>query len=233
MEYQLKKIGWGVMALWLCAPIMAQAEAGDWVMRGRAIHVSPNESSNLGRTVNQHVAPGTMSPGASLAVDSNTIPELDISYYLSKHVAAELILALGSKHDVSIRGDQLATVGNQHLGSVDALPPTLTLQWHFNPDQKIDPYVGAGVNYTRMLDRDLSLTQGALAGSRIKVDSESFGFAVQAGVDINLPDGWILNADLKYLDMDTDVKLKTASWTRIDRLDINPWLFGIGVGKRF
>ncbi|ROH88571.1 OmpW family protein [Pseudomethylobacillus aquaticus] len=222
-----------IVALGLCAPMFVQAETGDWVIRGRAVHVSPNESSDLGRTVNRNVAPGAMSPGAALAVESNTIPELDISYYLSKHVAAELILALGSKHDVSIRDDQLATVGNQPLGNIDALPPTLTLQWHFNPDQKIDPYVGAGFNYTRMLDRDLRLTQGALAGSRIKVDSDSFGFAVQAGVDIKLSDGWILNADLKYLDMDTNVKLRTAGWTRIDRLDINPWLLGIGIGRRF
>jgi outer membrane protein len=215
------------------APMLAQAEAGDWVVRVRAANVSPNEDSKLGKTVNKNVA-NVMSPGAELSVDSHTIPELDISYYITKNIAAELILATGSKHDVSIKGDANTTVGNQLLGSVDALPPTLTAQWHFNPDQMIDPYVGAGVNYTNFLDKKLNIRQGALAGSKIKVDNDSWGYALQAGVDINLKDGWLINADVKYVTIDTTVKLKTASgWTKIDSLDINPWVFGIGIGKKF
>jgi len=215
------------------APVLANAEAGDWVVRARVVDVSPNTSSELGKTVNANVA-NVMSPGAELQVDSNVIPEVDVSYYFTKNIAAELILAIGTRHDVSIKGDSLATIGNQPLGSVNALPPTLTLQWHFNPDQTIDPYVGAGINYTAMLDRKLQLSSGALAGSDIKIDNNSFGFALQAGVDINLKDGWLINADVKYVDISTDVKLNTgASWTKIDSLDINPWLFGVGIGKRF
>ncbi|TFW69695.1 OmpW family protein [Methylotenera oryzisoli] len=215
------------------APMLAQAEAGDWVVRVRAANVSPNEDSKLGKTVNKNVA-NVMSPGAELSVDSHTIPELDISYYITKNIAAELILATGSKHDVSIKGDANATVGNQLLGSVDALPPTLTAQWHFNPDQTIDPYVGAGINYTNFLDKKLNIRQNALAGSKIKVDNDSWGYALQAGVDVNLKDGWLINADVKYVTIDTTVKLKTASgWTKIDSLDINPWVFGIGIGKKF
>jgi outer membrane protein len=214
-------------------PSMAAAEAGDWVVRARAVSVSPNESSDLGKTVNRNVAAGAMSPGAELAVDSNVIPELDVSYYFTKHIAAELILATGTRHDVSIKGDANAVVGNQNLGSVDALPPTLLLQWHFNPDQTFDPYVGAGINYTRMLDRNLQLESGALAGTKIKVDSDSWGYALQAGLDINLKDGWLINADVKYINIETDVKLKVVGWTKIDELDINPWVFGIGIGKKF
>jgi len=214
------------------SPVLAQAEAGDWVVRARVVSVSPDEDSKLGKTVNKNVAP-VMSPGAELAVDNNVIPELDISYYLTKNIAVELILALGTRHDVSIKGDALPTIGNQNLGSVNALPPTLTLQWHFNPDQTFDPYVGAGINYTNMLDRNLRLSSGELAGTKIKVDSDSWGYALQAGLDVNLKDGWLINADVKYLQMDTDVKLKDAGWTKIDSLDINPWVFGIGVGKKF
>lgn len=214
-------------------PTLAQAEAGDWVVRARVVNINPDESSDLGKTVNKNVAP-VMSPGAELKVDSNTIPELDISYYITKNIAAELILATGSKHDVSVSGDSGGVVTNQLLGSVDVLPPTLTVQWHFNPDQTIDPYVGAGINYTAFLDRKLNVRQGALAGSKIKVDSDSWGWALQAGVDINLKDGWLINADVKYITIDTDVKLKTGgSWTKIDDLDINPWVFGIGIGKKF
>jgi len=214
-------------------PMLAQAEAGDWVVRARVVNINPDESSDLGKTVNKNVAP-VMSNGAELKVDSNTIPELDISYYITKNIAAELILATGSKHDVSVSNEPGAFVPNQLLGSVDVLPPTLTVQWHFNPDQTIDPYVGAGINYTAFLDRKLNVRQGPLAGSKIKVDSDSWGWALQAGVDINLKDGWLINADVKYITLDTDVKLKTGgSWTKIDDLDINPWVFGLGIGKKF
>lgn len=219
------------------APMLAQAEAGDWVVRVRAVNVSPNEDSKLGKTVNKNVLAGAMTPGAELAVSSTWLPKFDISYYFTKNIATELILAFGTKHDVSIRGDALATVGNQKLGSVNLLPPTLVAQWHFNPDQTIDPYVGAGFNYTNFLDKKLNIRQGALAGSKIRVDNDSFGLALQAGVDVNLKDGWLINADVKYIQIGTDVELKNplngGKWTKIDSLDINPWIVGVGIGKKF
>ncbi len=218
------------------APLLAQAEAGDFVVRIRAVNVNPNEDSNLGKTVNKNVAP-VMSPGAELAVSTTWLPKFDFSYYFTKNIAAELILAFGTKHDVSIKGDSLGTVGNQKLGSVNLLPPTLVAQWHFNPDQTIDPYVGAGFNYTNFLDKKLSIRQGALAGTKIRVDNDSFGLALQAGVDINLQDGWLVNFDAKYIRIGTDVELKNplnaGKWTKIDSLDINPWIIGFGIGKKF
>lgn len=214
-------------------PMLAQAEAGDWVVRARLVNVSPNEDSDLGKTVNKNVAP-VMSSGAELSVNNNVIPELDISYYVTKNLAAELILALGTKHDVSVRGDSLATVGNQNLGSINALPPTLTAQWHFNPDQTFDPYIGAGINYTNMLDRNLKFSSGALTGTKIKVDSDSWGYALQAGLDVNFKNGWLINADVKYLAISTDVKANIGGkWTKIDSLDINPWVIGVGIGRKF
>jgi outer membrane protein len=217
-------------------PNFAFAEEGDWVVRLRAVNISPNESSKLGQTVNKNVAP-VMTPSADLKVDDNVIPELDISYYITKNIAAELILALGTKHDVKISGDAVGAIGNQNLGEVNLLPPTLTLQWHFRPDQTFDPYIGAGINYTRMLDRNLKFKRGVTAGDKIKIDSDSWGLVAQAGFDINLKDGWLINADVKYIKMDTDVKMKGAvtggAWTKIDSLDIDPWVVGIGIGKRF
>jgi outer membrane protein len=215
-------------------PMFAHAEAGDWVVRLRAVNVSPNEDSDLGKTVNKKVGAGTMSSGAELSVDSNTIPELDISYYFTKNIAAELILATGTRHDVNVKGDALTTVGNQKLGSVNLLPPTLTAQWHFMPDQMFDPYVGAGLTYSFSLDRNLAFTSGPLAGKKIKIDRDMFGPALQAGFDINLKDGWLINADVKYAWLNTDVKTNLGSgWIKIDDLDINPWVVGIGIGKKF
>jgi outer membrane protein len=219
------------------SPMVAFAEAGDWVVRARAVNVSPNEDSKLGKTVNNLLGAPVMSSGAELAVSDKVIPELDISYYFTKNIAAELILAVGTRHNVSVQKDAAGVVGNQALGSVNLLPPTLTVQWHFNPDQTFDPYVGAGINYTFMLDRNLKGSAGAIAGNKIKIESDSWGPALQAGFDINLKDGWLINADVKYVWLDTDVKLRGAvtgnAWRKIDSLDINPWVIGVGIGKRF
>ena len=156
----------------------------------RAVNISPTEDSSLGKTVNNLLGAPVMSPGAELAVSDKVIPELDISYYITKNIAAELILALGTHHNVSITEDTNSVVGNQNLGSVNLLPPTLTAQWHFNPDQLIDPYLGAGINYTLMLDRNAKESAGAINGNKIKIDRDSWGYVLQGGVDVNLKNGW-------------------------------------------
>lgn len=213
------------------APAVAMAEQGDWVVRLRAANINPDEDSNLSATV------GATTLTGELTVDSNTIPEFDISYYVTKNIALELILAFGSKHDVDLTKSALNGAStpalNENLGEVNVLPPTLTVQWHFNPDQMIDPYVGAGVNYTRFMDKNLRHS----VGGDIDVDRNSFGLALQAGVDINLKDGWLINADVKKLWIDTDVHFSHGNGLfpkqKIDSLDIDPWVFAVGFGKKF
>lgn len=194
----------------LMAPTLSFAEKGDIVVRARVTHIAPDESSHLVSTV-----------GDKLEVDSNTIPEIDFSYYFTKNIAAELILAVGSRHDVNIGGGVNA---GAKLGSINLLPPTLTAQWHFNPDQTIDPYVGAGMSYIRAMDRNLNLdTTG------ITVERNMFGPVLQAGADYNLPNKWLVNFDVKKIWFSTDVN----TTTKIDNLDIDPWVVSFGVGKKF
>lgn len=233
----MKKIVLAALVAAAFAPSFAMAEAGDIVVRVRAVHINPDEDSSLGDTTTAAnilgLGAGVITPGSNLKVDSNTIPEIDFSYYITKNIAAELILATGTRHDVKISGST-AAIPDQNLGSVNLLPPTLTLQWHFMPDQMFDPYVGVGVNYTRFMDKSLNTSVGALNPLPIKVDTNSFGAAVQVGFDVNLKDGWLINADLKKVWIDTDVKANVGgTWTKIDSLDIDPWVFGLGVGKKF
>lgn len=229
-----------LVALAVCAtliPSLAMAEAGDIVVRLRATHIDPDESSKLGETTDKAYETGTAdalygSPTANLKVDSNTIPELDISYYFTKNLAAELILALGTKHDVSISPGNVAVAKN--LGEVNLLPPTLTLQWHFNPDQTLDPYVGAGVTYVRAMDNGLTARAGDLGNFPIRIDRNNWGAALQAGLDVNLDDKWLVNLDVKKIFVDTDVKLNLGDgYKKIDSLDIDPWVISVGFGKKF
>jgi outer membrane protein len=191
----------------LAAVAPAHAKEGDVVVRARAAHVSPETDSRLSSAVGGH-----------LTVDANTIPEIDFSYYFTDHVAAELILATGTRHHVINKGN----LGD--LGSVNLLPPTLTVQWHFNPDQAIDPYVGLGINYTRFMDN-------SLRGGAIHTERDSFGPAIQFGADYNLEGGWLLNLDVKKIWIQTDVRHTTLG--KIDSLDIDPWVVSVGFGKKF
>ena len=200
-----------ILVAGLMAPALSFAEKGDIVVRARVTHVAPDESSQLDSSI-----------GDRLEVNSNTIPEIDFSYYFTKNIAAELILAVGSRHDVNIGGSG-ANAGAK-LGSINLLPPTLTAQWHFNPDQTIDPYVGAGMSYIRAMDRNLNLdTTG------ITVERNMFGPVLQAGADYNLPNKWLVNFDVKKIWFSTDV----STTTKIDNLDIDPWVVSFGVGKKF
>lgn len=226
------------------SPMLAHAEAGDWVVRLRATNINPSESSKLGEQTDKTLPGGFGATAlydnssANLSVDSNTIPELDISYYVTKNIALELILALGSKHDVSISGlGPNAAVTNKKLGEVNLLPPTLTAQWHFNPDQTFDPYVGAGVSYVRAMDNGLTADTVAVPATEhnIRIDRNSWGPALQVGLDINLTDRWLLNLDVKKIWFDTDVKLSAngTGYRKIDELDIDPWVVSVGFGKKF
>ena len=221
------------------APVLAQAEAGDFVVRLRATHVSPDESSKLGSQTDASLPTGSLGSGlvtsttlygstaAELRVDSNTIPEIDVSYYFTKNIAAELILAVGTRHDVTVTpGTSLA----KNLGSVNLLPPTLTGQWHFNPDQTFDPYVGAGLSYIRAMDNGLKAENGL----PIRISRNSFGPAIQAGFDYNLPDRWLINVDIKKIWFDTKVDANVGgTWTKIDQLGVDPWVVSVGFGKKF
>ena len=225
-------------------PSLAMAEAGDIVVRLRATHIAPDESSKLGSQTDASygVALGNgalYQSSATLQVDSNTIPEIDFSYYITKNIAAELILAVGTRHDVSISGlnSSGAVVSKSALGSVNLLPPTLTAQWHFNPDQTFDPYVGAGLSYVRAMDNGLTATTPTVGGTQpIRISRNSFGPAIQAGFDYNLPDSkWLVNFDVKKIWFDTKVELNVngGGWKKIDQLDIDPWVVSVGFGRKF
>jgi outer membrane protein len=154
---------------------------------------------------------------------NSTLPELDFTYFFTKNVAAEVILG-ATPHDVTAIN---TTAGQVDLGSVWLLPPTLTLQYHFMPDNEgFRPYVGAGVNYTHFFNAD----KGAV--NSIDYDN-SFGYALQAGFDYGLTENWAINVDAKKVMINSDVTIQSGA-TRINAdVDIDPWILGVGVAYRF
>ena len=152
--------------------------------------------------------------GLDLAIDNKVIPEVDISYFFTPQWSAELVLTYPQKHTLS--------AGGTSIGTLKHLPPTLTAQYRFTGLGGFTPYVGAGVNYTHFSNVDLP------AG--VDVKRNSFGPAVQVGVDIALTKNLSLNVDVKKVQIRTDV---SAGGTTLGKFKIDPLLVGAGLGWRF
>jgi outer membrane protein len=208
----------------ITAPAMAY-EAGDWLVRGRIVHINPNDDSGT------LTLDGTDSNAKGVKVDNDTIPELDITYMITKNWGAELILGY-SDHTVTAE-KSWSTLGDVIDSKV--LPPTLTLQYHFMPDSNIRPYVGAGINYTYFFDEKVVGPALPASGSKVKLE-DSWGLAFQAGVDISINEDWFFNADVKYIDIDTKAKFSNVidgTHSASISADIDPFVFGVGIGRRF
>ena len=188
-----------VAALFWVNSVIAK-EAGDWIVRAGITHISPkSDNGNLDGT------------DVGIDVSSATMMAFDGTRMITEHWAVEVLAALPFKHDVSL--DELGEVA-----SVKHLPPTLSGQYHFNPAGRIQPYIGAGVNWTIFFDEK---TKGALEGSDLKL-TNSVGPAVVVGIDVTLTERMSLNATARYMDIDTKVKVDGVDVPFGDR---NPQLF--------
>ena len=184
----------------LCASAFAQqVSEGPWMVRARAVHLN---SSN-----------GDSTP-LNLSINDKWLPEVDISYFINPNVDVELILTVPQKQTLS--------AGGLAIGTFKHLPPTLTAQYHFTNFGGFKPYVGAGVNYTRISSVNLP------AG--VTVDRNSFGPALQVGVDIPVAKNMYLNFDIKKVYIRTDV---AAGGSKIGTFKVDPVLVGVGLGWRF
>jgi outer membrane protein len=181
----------------------AQAKEGPWMVRVRAVSLSSanTDTTSLGLSVNDIV-----------------LPEVDISYFFSPNLAAELILTVPQEHNVS------STVLGGKIGTLSQLPPTLLVQYHF-PMNGYKPYVGAGINYTKFTTSDIPL-----GGSQVTPDSSSWGGALQVGVDVPMSGNMYLNFDVKKVYIGTNINYLGSS---VGSLRVDPLLVGVGIGWRF
>jgi outer membrane protein len=186
--------------------VAAEAQSSaPWLVRLRAVNL---DSANKDST------------GLDLSIDNKVIPEVDISYFFTPELAAELVLTYPQKH--TIRS------GGADIGSLKHLPPTLTFQYHFTSPGMFKPYLGAGINYTRF--SSVSFDPAVQATLQPSVKQSSLGFALQAGVDVEIAANTYLNLDVKKVQIRTDVR---SAGTKVGEFKVDPWLVGVGIGRRF
>ena len=203
-------------------------EQGDWMLHLRAINVAPNDDSSLIRVDGDGVA------GTEVNVDDNMTLDISLGYMVTDNWAVELLADLSSKHSVSSQGlEGLGVPNGTDVVDTNVLPPTLFLQYQFNPKGKVRPYAGVGLNYTLFFNDELTgAAQSVLGASNLDIDS-SFGAAAQFGIDWELKNNWSFNIDVKYIQIDTEATFDTAIGRASVDIDINPTVFGIGFGKTF
>lgn len=186
----------------LAAPAVLAHEAGDWLVRGGFHSIQPKSDN-----------------GDVVEVKDDTMFTFGVTYMISRNWGVELLAALPFEHDIAL-------VDGPRVASTKHLPPTLSVVYHLLPDAPIQPYAGVGLNVTLFFDED---TRGPLAGSSLSLDT-SVGAAAVVGVDIDLGSNWFLNADVRYLDIETDAKLDGVA---LETVVIDPWAFGLNLGYRF
>lgn len=193
------------------APAMAQQSQseGNWLVRARAVKIDPINDFDARQVL----------PNDSVEVQEKWIPEIDISYFFTKNIAAELVLTVPQKRHVHVDG-----VGD--IGTFKHLPPSLLLQYHFNPEGTFRPYVGAGINYTILSKEKMS----ALGGD-VTLENRSIGAAIQLGFDYKIAKDLFLNVDVKKLQLRTDVYHSGVG--TLGTLKLDPVLWGVGIGYRF
>jgi outer membrane protein len=183
----------------------AQAQDASWLVRVRAVDL---QSANKDST------------GLDLSINNRIIPEIDFSYFFTPQFAVELVLTYPQK--------QTIRSGNTEIGSLKHLPPTLTAQYHFTTLGAFKPYVGAGLNYTRF--SSVSFDPAVQAALQPTLSKNSVGLALQAGLDYEFTKNTYLNVDVKKVQIRTDV---SSAGTKVGTFKVDPWLLGVGIGRRF
>jgi len=219
-----------VLAVALAAPFAQAHQAGDVIVRAGAITVDPREDSGdiyVG-ALNSSVA------GTKATLDSNTQLGLNFAYMLTDKVGIELLAATPFSHDVGVAGMPGGFSDlNGKLGEIKHLPPTLSVIYYpLDSKAAFQPYVGAGVNYTWFFDDKLSSSAESKGFNGLDM-KDSWGLAFQVGADYMLTDSLMINAQVRYIDIDTT---GTTSYggakVKVD-VDVDPMVYMVGLGYKF
>lgn len=222
-----KTLSASLLALAVAAPFAQAYEAGDIIVRAGAITVDPQESSSAVKLNGSPVA------GTQATLDSDTQLGLNFAYMVTDKIGIELLAATPFSHTVGAKG--LGGFGINKLGDIKHLPPTLSVVYYpLDKQSAVQPYVGLGVNYTWFFDDKLSSEAEnsplALRGLDMK---DSWGLAAQVGADFMLTDNIMLNAQLRYIDIETKGTTYSGTAKVTVDVDVDPLVYMVGLGYKF
>jgi outer membrane protein len=162
--------------------------------------------------------------GGNVNASGGVTPELTATYFLTNHWALQAIA--GSTHHHVSAGD--TSLGHVDVGNVWVLPPTLTVQYHFLPDDRFSPYVGLGV--TVAFFYATSPSEPTIQKFSL---STAAGPALDIGFDYNFSGHWFANFDAKQIVLNTTASIDSAVGHVTAKTALNPTVIGAGIGYRF
>lgn len=152
--------------------------------------------------------------GAAADIEDNARPTVTFEYFIRDNIGIEVLGALPFKHKVN--------VGGAFAGVTKHLPPTVSVNYHIPTGGAITPFVGLGVNYTTFFEERSAL-------GKLEIE-DSFGLAAHVGMDYALTEKSALRMDLRYIDIDADVKLNGA---KIGKVEVDPVVAGVSYIMKF
>ena len=190
--------------------------AGTWSIAAGAHMVDPKSDN------------GSLLDGAlSVDVDDDIRPTISGEYFIANNVGIELLAATPFHHDFTLTDAE----GVETKGKTQHLPPTLSVQYHFDNDMmplNIKPFIGIGVNYTTFFEEKVNIS-----GADLEFD-DSVGVAGHIGLDIPFAPTEYFRIDARYMDLKTDATLNTDEGSiDLGEIDISPWVYGIAFVKQF
>ncbi|MEG9303456.1 OmpW/AlkL family protein [Psychrobacter celer] len=186
--------------------------AGTWTVAAGAHYVDPKSDN------------GTLNNGLSVDVDGDVRPTISGEYFIADNVGVELLAAIPFHHDITLTDAN----GNEVDAKTQHLPPTLSVQYHFDGDNlpmNVKPFVGVGVNYTTFFKERIYLGNG----NDLELD-DSVGVAGHIGLDIPYAPTESFRIDARYMDIKTDASLNGSD---LGEVDISPWVYGVAFVKQF
>lgn len=196
-----------LLAAIAAAPAHAQSR-GNWTV-GVGLHQVDPKSDN-----------GTLAAGTlPIRVGNDFKPSVTFEYFVRDNLGVEVLAAWPFQHDIAV-------AGSGKVGSTKHLPPTVSLQYHFNSTGKVSPFIGAGLNYTTFFSED---TRGALDGLKLEL-GDSWGAALHAGLDFKVSERGAVRIDARWIDIDTDV---SVGGDDVGTVNIDPLVYGAAYVVRF
>ena len=168
--------------------------------------------------------------GADTRARDAWVPTFAAEYFVSPRLSIETICCL-TRHDVRGAG---GLNGAALIDNAEVIPATVTVKYHFPLKGGVKPYVGAGPTYFMVFGEGVGASAKALGATKVGLSSE-FGAALQAGVDIPLPDKAMgVSLDVKRYFVDTTARFHAGSQLVLEtEHKLNPWVASAGVTWRF
>lgn len=194
-------------------------ERSGWILRGGVAGIAIYPEKNKVR--------GSAVENPRLTTKSDYTGALSLTYITDNSIGIELASTLPFSLSQEFSGDN---VPHTKFDSLKYQQTTLTAQYYFTPHKAWNPYVGLGAAYNSFEPKlGRQAKQEGYKGKKATQISP----VIQAGMDYNLNEDWLINASLAYSRMTAKSDVSGAGTTREIKYDFNPFIARINIGWRF